>query len=228
MHNLCQGIQPPIGTKNLLGLGLKFFLAPPNPTPNIKDTLHKLAYKIQTKHYLDTNGRTSLDEYIPQLYIRLKGWSPPPAASHTEKLLHSFEIKLKEAIQTNTTQRKNIYNLTKTQANALKLQKNSKEFIILPSDKKLEPTIMNYHHYVEKVLREHRLTPNYQHLSQTIAHNKIEDTKQKLKDLYSKNKNNLIQAEVNYFKRSFGNFHPTPIFYGTPKVHKSPHGWISV
>jgi hypothetical protein len=46
MHNLCQGIQPPIGTKNLLGLGLKFCLVPPNPTFNIKDTLYKLAYKI--------------------------------------------------------------------------------------------------------------------------------------------------------------------------------------
>jgi hypothetical protein len=81
---------------------------------------------------------------------------------------------------------------------------------------------MNYHHYIEQVLREHLLTPNYQHLSQTLAHNKIEDTKQKLKDLYRKNKNNLIQAEINYFKRSFGNFHQTPVFYGMPKVHKSP------
>jgi len=37
MHYLCQGIQPPLGTKNLLGLGLKFCLAPPNPlqTPRI-------------------------------------------------------------------------------------------------------------------------------------------------------------------------------------------------
>jgi len=57
MHNLCQGTQPPLGTKNLLGLGLKFCLAPPNPIPNIKDTLLKLAYKIRTKQYLDTNGR---------------------------------------------------------------------------------------------------------------------------------------------------------------------------
>jgi len=222
MHNLCQGVQPPPGTKNLLGLGLKFCLAPPNPTPNAKDTLLKLAYKIRTKHYLDTNGRTSLDDYIPQLYIKLKGWNPPPAASHTETLLHSFETKLKEAIQNNTTERKKFYNLTKTQANTLKLLKNSKEFIILPSDKNLGPTIMNYHHYVEQVLREHLLTPNYQHLSQTLAHNKIEDTKQKLKDLYRNNKNNLIQAEINYFKRSFGNFHRTPVFYGMPKVHKSP------
>jgi len=39
MHNLCQEIQLPIGTKNLLGLGLKFCTAPPIPAPNIKDTL---------------------------------------------------------------------------------------------------------------------------------------------------------------------------------------------
>jgi len=38
MHNLCQETKPPLGTKNLLGLGLKFRIAPPIPNPSLKDT----------------------------------------------------------------------------------------------------------------------------------------------------------------------------------------------
>jgi hypothetical protein len=74
-------------------------------------------------------------------------------------------------------QQKKFYNITAKQATTLKLLKNSTEFIILPSDKNLGPTIMNYRHYVEKVLKEHLLTPSYQYLSQTIAINKTEDKK---------------------------------------------------
>jgi len=81
---------------------------------------------------------------------------------------------------------------------------------------------MNYRHYVEKVLKEHLLTPSYQYLSQTIAINKTEDKKWRLKDLYNTNKDKLSQAEIHYFKRSFGNFYWHPIFYGMRKVHKSP------
>jgi len=32
MLNLCNDIQPPIGTQNLLGLGLKYCVAPPKPS----------------------------------------------------------------------------------------------------------------------------------------------------------------------------------------------------
>jgi len=51
-HNLCKGAQLPPGTTNLLGLGQKFCLATSKPTPDIKDTVQKLAYKIRTKFYL--------------------------------------------------------------------------------------------------------------------------------------------------------------------------------
>ncbi len=34
VHNLCKTKQPPSGTKNLLGLGLKFCTVPPKPHPS--------------------------------------------------------------------------------------------------------------------------------------------------------------------------------------------------
>ena len=53
MHNLCKEKQLPLGTKNLLGLGLKFCTAPTIPSPNIRETLQKLAYKIRTNIILN-------------------------------------------------------------------------------------------------------------------------------------------------------------------------------
>jgi len=70
---------------------------------------------------------------------------------------------------------------------------------------------MNYCHYVEQVLKEHLLTPNYQYLSKTTASNRIEDTKQKLRDIYNTNKNKISQAEVNFFKRSLLHLIPSYI-----------------
>ena len=78
VHNLCCTLQPPHGTTNLLGLGLKYCIVPPRATPNIKECMQKLAYKIRTKHHLLTNDRTQRTEYIPQLYIKLKKLVPTP------------------------------------------------------------------------------------------------------------------------------------------------------
>jgi len=222
MHNLCQEIQPPIGTKNLLGLGLKFCTAPPIPTPNIKDTLKKLAYRIRTKHFLDTNVRHNNSEYIPQLYIKIKGWNPPPAPLIIENQITNFEKIIKTAIQTNADKRRKFFNLTSSQLHTLTFLKKSKDFIIQPSDKNLGPTIMNYRNYIECILQEHLLTTNYQQLPNEAALYRIESTKLKLRNVFNLHKNKLTQAEVNYFTRSFTDFHRNPVFYGMPKVHKSP------
>jgi len=65
MHNLCETIKPPPGTKTLLGLGLKFCVTTPKASPNIRDTLLKLAYRIQTKHYLINSNSETNQEFNP-------------------------------------------------------------------------------------------------------------------------------------------------------------------
>jgi hypothetical protein len=62
VHNLCHGRQPPLGTKNLLGLGLKYCAVPSKPSFNIKECTKKLAYRICTKQYLLSNNRQSNGE----------------------------------------------------------------------------------------------------------------------------------------------------------------------
>jgi len=49
VHNLCHDHQPPTGTKDLLGLGLKYCIVQPKATPDITTSIHKLAYRICTK-----------------------------------------------------------------------------------------------------------------------------------------------------------------------------------
>jgi hypothetical protein len=85
VHNLCKGFQPPLDTEKLLGLGLKYCVAPSKPSVCIKDCIKKLAYRIRTKQYLLTENRQSEREYIPQIYVKLKNWDPPPASLTTER-----------------------------------------------------------------------------------------------------------------------------------------------
>jgi hypothetical protein len=70
-HNLCTTIQPLVGTRELLGLNLKFCIASRNFKPNIKSSIKRLAYNIRTAFHLKTNGITSAsnDDYHPQIYV---------------------------------------------------------------------------------------------------------------------------------------------------------------
>jgi hypothetical protein len=114
VHNLCRTLQPPCGTTNLLGLGLKYCIIPPKVTPDIKECMQKLAYRVRMKHHLLTGNRTQQTEYIPQLYIKLKIWNPPPAMLTTEDWMTSFEKNLREASKINNLQNHNFTSLTPT------------------------------------------------------------------------------------------------------------------
>jgi len=56
-----------------------------------------MAYRIRTKEHLLRNTRTDNTEYIPQLYVKLRNWNPPPASANIEEQLVQFEKQIKEA-----------------------------------------------------------------------------------------------------------------------------------
>jgi hypothetical protein len=215
-HNLCTDArqQLPPDTKNLLGLGLKFCIASSKTTPNIKQCLQKLAYKIRTKQYRLQNNNKNATPYIPQIYVKLKGWHPPPAPIDIENKLTTFEKLLKQTIHEKQKRTPNFTNLTITQRRTLEALKNNKEFIILPTDKNLGPAIMNRDNYIKQCLTEHLLTHNYKKLPNIIAMNMITSTKNTLNNIFNTHKHQLSQAEITYFTRSFKLHHRTPIFYG--------------
>ncbi len=220
VHNLCRDDPPQSGVWQLLGLGLKYCIATPKLNPNLKHCLLKLAYKIRTKHWLLHQNPANTNPYIPQIYVKLKGWNPPPASSKTEDHLTEFEKKLKETI---VHHEKWIYytsNITYSQWQTLTELRNNNKFIIVPTIKNLRPAIMNRDQYIEQCLSEHLLTHQYMQLTKQTAITRKETTKKLLLNNIWKYKNQLNSPELTYLTRSFKSQHRMPIFYGLPKVHK--------
>ena len=76
--------------------------------------------------------------------------------------------------------------------------------------------------YTQQVLKEHLLTSTYKQLTETEAKYKMDSIKATLKLLLKENQNLLSKSEWNYFQRSLQQQNRLPIFYGLPKVHKTP------
>jgi hypothetical protein len=223
-HNLCSKNKLPLGTKQLLGLNLNFYLAPTSPRDNISKTVLKMARSIRIKYFLDQHGLSNDEEYNKQIYINNTGWHPPPAPLNIENHITNFEkaLKLKQQEVMSKNKNRPLPNLTPLQLSALrKLQSNSK-IIIKPTDKNLGPAVLDTETYVNQVLQEPLNTKHYQLLSNTESRNRYEAFRTALKDLITTNIDCLSKAEVLYFQRSFKLRHRLPIFYGLPKVHKSP------
>jgi len=92
----------------------------------------------------------------------------------------------------------------------------------MPTNKNLGPAIMNRDTYIKQVLTEHLLTSSYLQRNSAIAASQISHTKQILIETLQTYRHSPTQPEVDFFTRSFTNKHRTPIFYGMPKVHKTP------
>ena len=222
VHNLCPNTSLPLGVHNLLGLGLKYCISTARASPNTNECLKKLAYKIRTTQYLLGKNDTNTEPYNPQIYIKLKGWNPPPATSDIEKRITAFEHYIKKAITENKLQKHNFSNLTHPQKQALQFLIQHKEFIILPTDKNLGPAIMKRDEYIKQCFSEHLLTSNYKQLCKQTAYAKLESVKYFLKECVNLHRAQLNPSEVTYFTRSFKLQNRIPIFYGLPKIHKNP------
>jgi len=223
-HNLCQTQQIPTGTRQLLGLNLKFCLASNKLPNNIQHTMTNLAHSIRNNQYLKTNPSNNNTEYIKQIYIKNKKWKPPPASNLIEEQLTVFEkaIKSQQQKHQNSKCLRSFKNLTTHQLQTLKtLQKNT-NFIIKPTDKNLGPAIMDTTQYIQQVLKEHLLTTDYKQLTHLEAKNRMEKIQSNLKQIININQDQLTAAELLYFQRSFSQHHRLPIFYGLPKVHNNP------
>jgi hypothetical protein len=80
---------------------------------------------------------------------------------------------------------------------------------------------MSYY-IIKQILMEHLLTKYYTQLTKQEALNKLDKLRAYFKTLVNSNGHILSKAKTTYFKRSFKIQHRIPIFYGLPKVHKTP------
>jgi len=223
-HNLCTSNTIPPYTRQLLGLNLKFCLTPKVPRNNVKKTVIQMARSIRTHYYLKENASHNESNYIKQIYVKNKNWNPPPAPLIIEDQLVKFEKHLNDKFQEIIRKRQkiNMSNLTTPQLQALSQLKNNKNLIVKPTDKNLGPAILDTLSYVKQVLREHLLTTDYKQLSYQESKNLMDKVKTELKNIISSNTNEFTKPELTYFQRSLNTFHRIPLFYGLPKVHKSP------
>jgi hypothetical protein len=76
--------------------------------------------------------------------------------------------------------------------------------------------------YIRQVLQEHLLTADYTQLSRETMEQMMYNLKEKFKDIITNNRDQLSKAEATYFQRSLKHHFRLPIFYGLPKVHKTP------
>jgi len=182
-----------------------------------------MAYTIRTKCYLEKHGIINNVDYIKELNVKNKYWSPPPASSSIEDKLTQFKKLLK---QTHNLRKKlkgkNLSNLTKLQSKTVYTLKNDKDIIIKPTDKNLGPAVLDLDAYVRQILHEHLLKNDCKQLSKESALQKMENIKQTLKTMIANSHGILTKAELVYFQCSFHLQHRLPVFYGLPKVYKNP------
>jgi len=223
-HNLCQKNKTPVGTRQLLGLNLKFCLSGNRTFNNINNTMLRMARSIRTHFYLKQQNFNSDENYDKQIYVKLKNWHPPPAPLEVENQITTFEKLLKDRQQKLVTrnQKINLNNLTPIQKKVLKDLKANKNIIIKPTDKNLGPAAMDIETYIQQILQEHLLTSSYRQLTKEEAKHRTENLKLTFKNLFNAHKEALSKSETTYFQRSLQLHCRLPIFYGLPKVHKNP------
>jgi hypothetical protein len=158
----------PLGSKELLGLNLKFCLASHQVKNNINKTILCLARSIRTKYYLAEHNLLNESDYNKQIYKKNQTWQPPPAPLPIDDKITEFEKALKSFPQRiiNKNRHQQHSNLTPLQSEALKKLRNNRNITIKPTDKNLGPVVMDTSTYIHQVLTEHLLTDAYLQLSQ--------------------------------------------------------------
>jgi len=119
-----------------------------------------------------------------------------------EDKITEFEKSLKSHHQQLNQRHKftKLTNLNPLQAKTLKELKSNKNIIIKPTDKNLGPAMMDTSQYINQVLKEHLLTPDYRQLSHLEATRAFEKIKTTLKNLIQANTQSLSKPELTYFE----------------------------
>jgi hypothetical protein len=138
-HNLCDSLTPPTGTRQLLGLGLKFCLQIQLHHDCLHNTLQQITtdaslhFALQNIEQFNQNS----GEYNPRLNIS-SGFEPRSADDHVELQLHSFTTEYKKIFHKHQDPRQN---LLFYQEHALQLLQQDTRFRIVATDKNLGPAL---------------------------------------------------------------------------------------
>jgi hypothetical protein len=127
-HNLCKVNNLPPGSKELLGLNLKFCLASKTIPDDINKTMIQLARSIRTWHFLLQHVTLNNTIYEKQIYKKNLTWNPPPAPTLIEDKLVELEKALRNSQQKLESKNasRQLTNITPLQAKISLLTKKQK------------------------------------------------------------------------------------------------------
>lgn len=218
MHNYCEKIQPPVGSRRLLGLGLKFCIRNKRPTNNVNSSLNRFendVRRIKTfLHHPDDNN------YIPGLYIK-SDFLFKRADNATEAALSNFRDAVINTRRPYCRPRRT--NLTSIQWEVLKVLKNNDHFIAIEADKNLGGCLLERPHYNVRGVREHLGNTNvYQRLTKQQITGKMCQLQFKYKAFVRKYEYVLLDAEITFLERALKKYPPMKLarFRMSLKAHK--------
>jgi hypothetical protein len=217
LHNLCNSLTPPTGTRSLIGLGLKFCLQRQLQEDCLHNTLERITKDVRLRFALKYQERFKENngEYKPRLYI-LSDFKPRSADDHVELQLHSFASKYTRALKKHLEPR---HNLLFYLEHALHLLQQDASFRIVATDKNLRPAIMELEKYKHAIIQEHLDTKSFKQILKSDAWLIIELSRDEAKKL-TITEGYLESGEHIFFEGAFKNTWITALMYGLPKVHK--------
>lgn len=225
-HNFTRNKRPPKNLRSLLGLGLKFI-----PTPRFTNkwaptgplSMTRLRRSIHLRFFFAGQPDDDSD-YDPKIYVASK-WSPPSwiwPERQVDERLNSFVDKISLLFK----KQRGRTNLLPHHHRALRRLQQQPDFLIVPCDKNLGPSIIQIEDYLDIAFRDHlNDTTTYQMLTPTqvaISNTQIENS---VKVWLDKNKKILSAMEKKFLRNGLAeNDTAFGRFYLTLKAHKLKAG----
>lgn len=150
-------------------------------------------------------------------------WDPEPCGEPELLAFSIFEEIFSDMRRNLPTYR--WFNLQKIERKALSTLRKNNSIIIYPSDKNLEPSVIQLPMYLEQCLNEHRLNKNnYKHLQDGEDSLLLAWKQENLIDFYHTHADQLDKEYETYFEQAIKNLETDgariPVLYGTWKVYK--------
>ena len=161
------------------------------------------------------------EEWDPkQLFIR-SDWEP-----EADNIPIEFRTRVSYFLKTLATyfrRRKVSSNLPRHHQYLLQNLRDTKDFVIFPSDKNLGPCIIEHEEYIRRVFKDHLCdVGTYEQIDEDSAKLAVDETYQLIEAFVEKFHDTLSRDDFIYLNRSIEVDDPFAYFYITAKVHKSP------
>ena len=170
-HNYLTDSPLPVGTRDLLGLGLNYCITTSTLSTTTK-TFTRLRQDIRRKYHLaqaTPKPNQYGPDYIPGLYIK-SDYEFKAAPKDMEKALDSFEAAVSAAQQQLSRRQKIQVNLSYSQRHLLQYLRRHGRYIVVEADKNLGPCILDRSFYIRRGCSEHLGNKrNYKIISKTKA-----------------------------------------------------------